>query len=284
MSIINPGTALSTSSAFTLGGIFPVWDDGVKETIDSTGGNLKKTQSVRQLRTLWNLRNSLAVFLVGGSYAISGTPFYSFGQPYPYDPSLVCQKVEMAGDGLTGSLGTGNNQIIAYERAVVKATYVIPEWNFGSPNLTGTQELSFSSSAIALSSTTPSFQWSGSGNNTGSIDPSNVPALQIKTCNFDIARYSVPSINFNTILNTINCVNSGTFYGAAPGQALFVGGRSSRKITAQGAWNWDISFSFQVKASGRIWNELFGPQGWQKFTDMNGNPFWPSADFSQLYV
>lgn len=270
------------ANLITLGGI-QVSDDDCYEVLDNTGGSLSKCKGVRLMRVGWSDRFKLAAYLMGGSYVVAGSPFFSTGQAYPDNPTLVCQNFEPNGQYGGGVRSVGPNGMVAYQWANVKATYNVPQWQFGNPTLVGATELDFSSTAYSLSQTTPTFTWD---TDPGDVPAEMVPSVRVTTVSLNITRYNMPFINYPLVFSLIDCVNSTPFQGAPAGHVRFVGGRSSRKFTATGGLNWDVSYSLIYQ---RQWgfNQLVNPAtGLPAFFSYKNsdNTLFDPADLNQLFA
>lgn len=275
-------TALDTTTATTIGGIFPVWDEGCKESFSRATNSSKGT---RILRCLWNERLALANFLYGSTSIIGGIVSYTAPQAYPDQPNWIVNNIETEGDGI---LMPGPFGQVAYERSKLTVMYSAPEWNNGSPNQIGEQELDFSSSSIALSSATASFNWADGA--LEDLPPSMVPVLSYTTVQFCQSVHEVPVLPTQLIISLVDKSNSVAFFGAPAETVVFRGGKSRRKISAGGDLRWSLDYSFEYTPLGDShasgWNAMYDPvaKHFRPYLLKNGNKLFPPMDLNQLFA
>lgn len=252
---------LDDSTAITVAGV-RVWEEPgpqgyIREVL---ARQFEQNRAERILLCKWTDRIGLAIQLLGGSIVIGGVSQGIAPAVYPDIQNWICQRIEISGDGLQSDGGS----LIAFERARMRCIFAPPQWDPSTTN-TGEIELDFSSSAFALDQQQQSFKFvDGSP-----VSPSLMPVVRLTTVMVSITKYDLAVLPMPAILPLIDCTNGGTFLGAGAEQVVFRGGRSSKKFTAQGIVNWDVSYAFEYKQSG--WNKLWKPgSGWTGFTDMSG--------------
>jgi hypothetical protein len=278
----NPG-ALNPATQVTMvinGVTCAFWDEGRSEVFAYAGSSTQKAEW--RIRCFWSDRLNIARALMGGSTPVGGTTIFVSGWQYPDNPVWYVQNVQTTGDGLLGLDPTTG--MVTYERAALVITFGIPDFNFGSSSQIGEDEVDFACETVPILGSTASLKY-----NDGTKVPSQqMPVVEIGVVTFVRSRYNLAVLPEAVILNAIDYVNSTPIFGAPAGTVLFKGARSRRKITASGALNWDVTYTFVIR---RVpWNQIYRPGvGFQNVQyigtgpDQTTSAYIPSYDLNLLF-
>lgn len=258
-----------TSDAVTVSGIFPVWDEEVKEHFDRQTGWAR-----RIMRCKWDDRAALVLALRGGASLVGGVTINTPAQQYTPYPFMYIDSVDADGVPAEGLTEDGNN-IVAYKYARVTALYTSLGFNEGTE--TGTLSLDYGSDVLRLPDGAAKFS-DGSGERL--LQPPNkiVPCQSLVFLRRNLATLPTGII----LAASAAPLNSAGFFGGAVGSVLFDGGRSFQRMTTAGSTNWDVEYRFKHREKPK-WNEDFDSTGAiRPVTKSNGDPLYDSSDLNAL--
>lgn len=227
--------------------------------------------AVRTLQCDWNDRLQLYRLLMQG-----------IGQPYPHFPMARVRQVDIAPfDGR--QRGTGS--LASYDKALLTVRYETPQR--GSVDASGSsgggggagsgsgqlvsERLQGGAEFITLpvedGDGNPLFRWSTADGDP--LSPAEAPGKIIRTLDYTITRYEIPSIPADaySLMNTVNesavtALLLGVTFPA--GTLLYQLPEQSRVITTEGVQAWTLTQSFS-----------FRPDGWNKFWRVKTGTFEP---------
>lgn len=266
-----------------------VWDFSRKERVSQ---DIHTQGATWIFGCLWADRIPIANALIGGGVAAGGSTVYLNGWPYPDNPAWLCKLVETEPDPqMSWPKGEGLSEpgtvLANFQRAKMTVTFGVPEFQVGTPNNLGEQELDFCSNSVPQTGTTSGLFWA---DHTPLPADINIP-ITYSTIKFTQTIYNRKSLPIALAESLTDHVNSVEFFGGPPGTVIFRGGRSRRKITPKGPMNWDITWSFEFNGSiagngtQSGWNKMWKPTvGWSDFfTDAaSTKTLFASGDLNQL--
>jgi hypothetical protein len=107
----------------------------------------------------------------------------------------------------------------------------------------------------------------------------------VPTMNLTITQYQCAYIPYTAIFALIGNVNIGTFYNAAPGTTLFLGGQSEGETNIIGFRTQKLTYKFSFRAIP--WNKFLLPtgNGFDTLVEQaSGNTVYPLGDFTPLFL
>ncbi len=265
---------LDNTTAITFAGVFPVWDEGIKETYNRDG---RTSRAVRTLVCNWNDRHTIVNNISGGAGVVNGFYVYAPSQAYPQAPFLVFNRIDIHGIPI-GGLSQDALGLAAYKYARILVQYKSLEYDEGTQ--VGQWSITYGIEAESLP---------GSGITLADGTSPSTPALyKHGVADLVFTRHNHASIPFATIFGLAGSINSGPMLGAAAGTILYRGPHSDMRILSTGNYNWNITHLFKWRAIP--WTKVFTTTGankgtWQAAT-LTGSaaPLYPSADLSPLFT
>lgn len=278
------GTTPDPATAFTLSlatGSFTVWDLDAGES--QGNGPVREVYSRQwdesradwHILCNWDQRVQIAAAMLGGSTLVNGKPVYSLPAAWPYAPTWICKRIEAAGHGKPHQdTATG---LIAFDYAKMRLQFGQPDWEPDTALVSETH-VSASATAISLDPTTPSFKLVAGGQK---IPPAQIPSVRVTTLDLDYTLYNRTSASVPTYLGLVDNTNNASFLNIAAGKLLYLGPETIRTQTVSGQIQIHVQHRFAAHPQG--WNYTYvAGTGWAQYTDLSGNPFYTSADFSPL--
>jgi hypothetical protein len=271
------------NTAITIGGI-QCWDEDTEESFDREATD-RSGYANRTILTAWGDRLRLAQQLLGGtriSSGSNGTTQTLTTVPAAY-PDLIALKAMSFKVGGVGRRVQSSTLQVGYEWSRNVIGYRYPKFSAGADQNgdaleIGSEELDFSSSSWAMASDQASFRWTSDSKD---VPASVAPSFKVTTVAFTKEVRGYARLPMATIMDCIDCSNSGSFLGASAEQIIFRGGRSRRRITTAGFENWDCTFFFEFFKQG--WNKLFRPgTGWADFEKKGGGKFFETRNLGAL--
>jgi hypothetical protein len=229
-------------------------------------------------------RFALVADLVGTSVRAGNAIVRTFPFRYPASPNLMCTSIdgiEFYGKPMIDPIGGA--PYLVRSRCRVTATFTPPLFNEGNADPSGlpytTTSVSLGGEFVTLPDTTYKFPsgW-----------PTSTPVgLFIPTAQVEMRRHMMPYVPVGQVFPLIGAVNLDAVsvggFSCAAGTLLFQGFSSTITADALGNITYDVSYQFSYRY--RPWNQFLSPnptEGWAVVTDGNGNPVYPTADFSQI--
>jgi hypothetical protein len=251
--------SLPTSQQISLAGV-QVWDISLSENIAKFG----PSTATRVVECAWNDRIQLIKNLNGGSgIGAGGVYYYNPGAAYPYGGMFFsAARVEGVATGGAGllqdtTIASAASAPVAYDRARVTIEYKTLPYTEGAT--TGIFSVDYGVEEVLLpnildAGSNPVTNWVWADDNTP-IDNENIPTLRMVMTDITWTQYNLSSIPNTLIQQLAGCVNSRTFWGAKPGTTMFVGAKSTRRVSAFGADQYDLTEKFPNIPAG--WNNKF---------------------------
>lgn len=246
---------LDATTAITVAGVTPVWDEGTDEVFSRKGSS-----ATRRLLTTWDKRIELAAALVGqgtGSGVLLGI---TAAEPYPDAPWLLAQEVRIEGVGL---MSEGPNGQIAYEFARLVVEHRSIEFTFSG--LGGSLQIDFSADSLSVPQNEATFKWKSDDED---VPPEASPSLSVATAVLTIPQRNLPEIRGRVpnLLALVDHVNDRDLFGATKGHFLYKGCRSiGRVMDPGGSVGTGSATAGGIEVSDLLHCALWRSVEWNKF-------------------
>lgn len=248
--------ALDTTTAITVAGVFPVWDEGASERPSRKGST-----ATRRLLTLWELRWQLASALIGQGAGSGLLVSITAAEQYPDAPWLFAHEVDMEG---VGKQTEGANGQIAYEWARLTVEHRSLEASF-SGGISGSLQIDFAADALSVPQDEATFKWESDDED---VPPEASPQLSIAVAQLTIPQRDLPEIRGRVpnILALFDHVNEDTLFGAPAGHMLYKGCRSiGRVMDPGGSVGTGSATGGGIEVSDLLHSVLWRSVPWNKF-------------------
>jgi len=239
----------------------------------------------RVFQVAWADRITFAETLLGYVNAIGHVPIRSDADTFPDYDRLYCQDVNVEPIGEPSEVLSAGS----YNLAKVTATY--RPWKRGTTNVESDEELD-EELEVAMATFTQGADFSAEFYSipqskfryvVGGAPLDQPVGHLVGSVDFTMTSDSEPEVLLGAIRNCVGRVNSGIWFGAAPGHTLFMGASIRRTLTSQGVGAWEVSYRFKERIEG-TWNSVYDGSEWLEIeTDPGGLPQYAGADFKQLW-
>ena len=244
--------------------------------VSFSGGSVSGT---RIFKVAWSDVWDFAKELKGGYRDVDGD--YIEPARHPYLDYLYCLDVDVdpiITDGITETTNATGLYIV-YEWAKVTAKYGIL-LNVADEDPETIEEESLSVAAEMLTLPSDEYEWTG---DSVAIKGDVLPGKISTTTQFSVTKYHVASLPDSTVSGLVGKVNNATWRGYGAGLALFAGAEARRSITTEGTEDWELTYSFLIKAQS--WNNVYRDStgAFAAVRTRTGHdPIYESGDFTDL--